>query len=147
MISRSCFSSHGGRIHINPNPYPLVCTLDIIPKLIPEHPSKSWARCDCHLAMIYNGINPIPPMQDFVIGIPKGLFSNVFFTSQCFRLYQFNGKFFCAKIKLDFLVIFPNWPKFSHLLLTDLKNHFFKVYFFNRFFEVLGRWDRVYYDS
>ena len=56
------------------------------------------------------GVNPISPMQDFVIGIPKVLFSNTFFTSQYFPLYQFNGNIFCAKLKLDFLVIFPNWP-------------------------------------
>ena len=45
-------------------------------------------------------------------------------------------KIFCAKLKLDILVIFPNRPKFTHLLLTDLKHFFFKVYFFNRFIKV-----------
>ena len=87
-------------------------------------------------------LNLIPLMQEFVIENPKGLFSNTFFTSQYFCLYQFNGKLFCAKLKLDFLVIFQKWPKFTRLLLTDLKHRFFKVYFsiaFSKYWEGVMR--------
>ena len=45
MKRESHFSIHGGRTQINPDPYHRVgsaCTLDVFPKLISEHLSKSW---------------------------------------------------------------------------------------------------------
>ena len=78
-------------------------------------------------------------MQDFVIGIPKVLFSNTFFTSQYFRLYHFNEEKTLCQIKVWLPGHLPKLIKIHSFVINWPETSLFQGIFFQSLFQSTGR--------